>query len=413
MEIVRAALGIGCLIAAFYCREGVTPTKPDKLRAMRVNPAYLYETAKGAPPKRLAEIAAKAVVADARAAGVETLFVQAYNSQYGAFYPTTYPHTQVEGGLGKQDIFGAILKRAHQSGLQVVAWLPVNDFKKAWTDVPEWRSKRRDGGDYQPLAQVYLLSTWHDGVRDWYRGFLSDLITHYPTLDGIEGAEGKVDINWKGEADFNPAANLKFQQKFPQAHLGDATWKKFRADGLTELHRILGEVAHAHGKSAYVVQTWTPDTQGRLMTSPTLRDATGFDFDGILDLATPGRPDFLAAELIWQQWSDEFHSTTFNPGWTEGAARAFVSRVDKRATPLVHVELTRFGRTEPTLSQFGQALATGLRLSGGTTFYDYHLAKTRGAFPTIHRAYLPGSSYESTVLAHAAGQTPGESHRRS
>src|SRR4051812_42639005 len=90
-------------------------TLPQKIKGMRVNPSYLYRLVKTKNKKHLAKASAQKVVQDAKLAGVNTLFIQAYNPTFGAFYPTTYAHTEVEPGLGNQDFMGELLQTAHQN----------------------------------------------------------------------------------------------------------------------------------------------------------------------------------------------------------------------------------------------------------------------------------------------------------
>ena len=201
---------------------------------------------------------------------------------------------------------------------------------------------------------------------------MSDFLDHYPEVEGIEAVEGRIDYHWNGEADFNPESNRRFLQQYPGGKPGDAEWKLFRARGLTELHALLASVAHRRHKTSWAVQTWAVGPDGELRASETLRDASGFDFDGILDLPRPERIDTIAVELIWQEWKNTFGSALFSPDWTARAARELVKPVGRRARPVVHVELTPFGGVTPTLEEFSRALSAALSESFGASFYDYH-----------------------------------------
>lgn len=358
---------------------------PPKVRGLRVEPAYLYNTYPKVDSKR----AARDIVEDAIAMNANTLLIQAYNSTYGAFYPAELPFGEVEHGIGKKGIFSAIVEEAHRRGIATVASIPINSFRSVWQAQPNWRVIQKDGADYVPAPNVYPLCVWSEGFREWYSNFVEDLIQRHPKLDGIEIVEGRIDYKWKGTVDFNPELISKFNTAHPGALVGDAVWKKFRAEGLTSLHGKAFEIAHRHHKSALIVQTWTAQKDGTLIDPEKLRDASGFDFMGIANLPKPSRPDFFVGEFIWQQWRSERGTSVFDPNWTASAAKTFVGKIRRRTRPIVHVELTKFGEIEPTLSEFQKALSLAVELSDGATFYDYQLVKARGASEVVRRAYRP------------------------
>lgn len=358
-----------------------------KIKGLRLDPGYLYDSIFVNKGIVNAPSAARVVVADAVAMGIDTIFVSAYNPVYGAYYPTTWSKTIVEGGFGKGDLLKYLLEAATAVGIKVVAWLPVNTFKHAWTAFPDWRSKKKDGTDYKPDANVFLLSAWHDGFQAWYKGFLEDLIGRYPSLYALEAGEGMVDFFWNRAADYNPIAKKKFAVAYPNAALGDASWRKHRAEGLTKLHAILSEVAHTAGKKSMVVQTWSAknDVGGSLMTSSEIMNGCGFDFDGILNLTGTAKPDFIIGEFMWQQWRAEYNNPIFTPAWTGIAVREFVGRVKGRGEAVGHIELSPFGSVTPTTEQFVETLSHAWLATGGLDFYDYNLVFKQSAFEAIKR----------------------------
>jgi len=359
---------------------GASPNWTSAIRGMRFDPSYYY--GKGYTARTLAQYIADQAYTN----GVNTIFVMAYSPAYGAFYPTTYADTAVEGGFGQGNILGELITAAHAKKIKVVAWLPVNNFKKVWDNHPDWRSKKKDGSDYLPVANTYFLSCWHDSFQSWYRGFLEDLLARYPNLDGIEAGEGIVDWYWNYEADYNLAASQKYLQQYPGGTLGDANWKLYRAKGMTRLHEILISVAHSRGVGAYVVQTWTAKPDGHLMTSAEIADGSGFDFDGIMSLAD--KPDYLMAELMWQQWAAEYSNpTTFNPDWTATARNEFISKVNGRVKALVHVELSAFGSYAPTPIQLETSLRYAATGTAGVDFYDHYQVAGSGAMQNVKNVY--------------------------
>ncbi|MBI5148486.1 family 10 glycosylhydrolase [Candidatus Pacearchaeota archaeon] len=365
----------GCLDNA--CSQG---SSIEIIKGMRFDPSYYYNKGYSA-----ATLAAK-IASDAQTNGVNTIFMYSYNPTYGAFYKTTYQDTAVEGGFGSQDMLKELISAAHAKNIKVVAWLPVNNFKKVWDNHADWREKTKSGTDYKPATDLYLLSPLHDSFQTWYQGFLNDLLTTYPGIDGIEAAEGVIDWTWDWSVDYNPVANQKYLAAYPSGTLGDANWKIFRASGMTKLHQILIQVAHSKSKQAYVVQTWSSKSDGHLMLSSAIRDGSGFDFDGIMNLAD--KPNYIAAELIWQEQASNYNNPTiFTPDWTKQATEEFITNVNKRTNAIVHVELSTFGAYTPTNAQFQTSLQHALTGTQGADFYDHNLVETKAAWPNVKAVY--------------------------
>ncbi len=355
-------------------------TQTLEIKGMRFGASYYYN--QGYTAKTLAS----KIVTDAKNNNITTIFFHTYNSVYGAFYLTSYSYTIVEGGFGKQNMLRELINAAHANGIKVIASIPVNDFKQAWVAQPNWRSKLRNGSDYVPKTDHYFLSTWHDSYINWYDGFVKNLINNYPDLDGVEALEGIVDWNWNLDADYNSQHNQKYYARYPSGVLGDANWKLFRAEGLTNLHKILINNTHTKGIKAYVVQTWAPKDNGSLMTSEEIRDGSGFDFNGIMDLAN--KPDYLQAELIWQQWAYRKNDkATFNPDWTAKARDQFLIKVGGRTKVIVHVEITPFGSYAPTNSEFETSLRHARTGTSGADFYNHKQAQDKNAWSNVKAAY--------------------------
>lgn len=255
-----------------------------------------------------------------------------------------------------------------------------------WDTNPSWRAKKKDGTDYIPASYTFLLSTWHDSYISWYDGFVKDLLNNYPDLDGIEAIEPFIDWNWDWTTDYNSIHNQKYFAKYPSGTLGDANWKIFRAEGLTNLIKIMIADAHAKGTKTYVVQTWTAKSDGNLMRSEDIRDGAGFDFNGIMNLLV--KPDFVQAELIWQQWAAEYGSKTiFNADWTTKARDQFVTNVAGRTAAIVHVEISPFGTYTPTNTEFETSLKHARTNTQGADFYDHKQVQDKNAWVNVKNAY--------------------------
>lgn len=346
--------------------------KDEAISGLRVDPAYFYEN----PEPRDFKKISRSVIEFAKREHFNTLYVYAYNSQYGAFYPTAYKDTHVEPTAGKANVFGMIADAAHREKIKVVAVIPVNQFQSIWKAHPDWRAKRKDGADYQPNASSFFISAWNDDYREWFKGFVADLIKKNPKIDGVEAVEPAVDLEWQHQTDYNPIAMKTFKEKHPNAEPGDEHWKKHRASGLTSLIATMNQVAHSFHKKAYVVQTIPAKADGELFSFSDLSEGTGFDLDAILKLPKNERPDYVMGEFIWQQWREQFSDTSFDPKWTSKAAKQFVELVKPYAEPIIHVEASTFGSTRPGPDEIRQALKSAEEAGAGIDLYSYHLVNT-------------------------------------
>lgn len=371
---------VTCALCLLNCE---TRAQSSPLRGLRVDTAYLYALYPGLTAAQVS----KQVVTQSKASGVNTLFVYAYNSVYGALYPTTYPLTTVEGGYGKLNILKELTATARLNGMKVVAVVPVNNFKTVWESQPGWRAKNKSGADYVPLANTHLLSAWHPDFRIWLEGFYQDLLNRNPDIDGIEAVEPTVDYYWAKESDYNSVATEKFLVKFPGAQLGDQNWLNFRAQGMTDLIRILVSAAGAAKKNSYLVQTWPAKPDGSLFSSQVIKDNIGLDLDGILNLTGKYKLTYLMAELMWQQWAAEHGPTNFPVSWTTQAAQTFIQYVGTKSIPLLHVEMSLFGglssNVTPTLAEFRDTLLAIKNLDAGIDVYDYNQVVTKKAWAEL------------------------------
>ncbi|MBO9665957.1 MAG: hypothetical protein J7501_04025 [Bdellovibrio sp.] len=353
------------------------------LRGLRVDPSYFYALY---PTMNAKEVAQK-VIERAQFSQVNTLFLYAYNPSNGAFYSTDYSLTDIEPHWGKQNIFGEIYNLALKNNIKVIAVIAITDFKDAWEANPDWRAKLITGGDYQPMPHVFLLSAWHPEFREWFRGFVKDLVTRFPNLYAVESVEPTIDCYWKMESDYNPEANKAFFERYPHGKLGDKSWRKVRAQGVTELLGIMAETSHAVNIKAGVVQTWPATANGNLFTSERMRDEVGYDLDGILSLKKKQKMDFIVGELLWQQWLGEYGTSVFTPKWTLKAAKKFIALVADRAAAIIHVEISTWhgqhSSVTPNLEEFQQSLAVISKVIPHIDVYDYSQIENRQAWEEL------------------------------
>src|SRR5438132_5385798 len=197
------------------------------IRAASVDPAaYL-------PRFPNAAVLARVLAARLAQAGVNTMYVNAYNVKYGAYYVTSYRYNG-ESEYGQQDLLGKLIEEAHARGIRVIAALYDHQHRGAWEAQPSWREQTLGGGDYNPpgVDVQYFLSIGDPAVVSWWKGYLRDLLAHYPGLDGIELREPIV--NWWGTtADYNPSVTQAFLAANPNGQLGSPDWVQFRERMLT------------------------------------------------------------------------------------------------------------------------------------------------------------------------------------
>lgn len=379
---MRKVLALVLLFLAFIA-DSSAATK--YVRGIRLDPSYLYYIY-GYDLVPVPELAER-VVAEIAGGGFDTLFLYAYNSYHGGFYPTDYPLTAVEDDLGKSNIFGWLTKAAQAKGMQVIAVMPVNDFRHAWEKQDGWRVKERTGVDYVPREELRYLSPAHPEFRAWYEGFLRDFLQRFPSVDGIEAVEPGFDINWDGKPDFNPEALKAFQAANPGKPTTGTVWNRFRSSLLTRHLALFSRIAHEAGKRSLIVQTFTANPDGGLMRPEELRRGLGFDWNEVMNLPAPERPDAMMAELMFQEGKANHGTAVFTPAWTKKAAQAFVAFVNGRSDALIHVEYSPFtgphGTHAATTRELEAALKGISSFAQGEDIYAYHLWREAEGFGRI------------------------------
>lgn len=355
-----------------------------QVKALRVDPSFFYNLY----PRAAVLTIVTDVIQQAKAANVDTLFLYAYNAQHGAFYKTQYPLTEIEFGMGTQNIFDLLYNEARRVGMKVVAVIPANDFKKAWNERPEWRAQHRDGGDYRPNDFSYFISAWQPEFREWYRGFVQDLVFKYPNLYAVEAVEPTVDSYWMDESDYHPLAMQEFTRQFPNGKAGDKDWKKVRAQGLTELLAIMSETAHSNGIQSALVHIWPAQRDGHLYSAQDVSDFIGFNFNEVLNLKGPQKIDLITGEFLWQQWAAEYGESHFTPDWTLQAAKEFMTFVGSRSFPIIHVEISTWnshhgGSRTPTVAEFKRSIEVLRDIAPGIDVYDHSQISHRNAWSAL------------------------------
>ncbi len=356
-------------------------------RGIRVDPGYLYS----AYPNQSVSNIATNLVTTAKSAGANQLYVYAYSATYGAYYPTQYSLTAVENGYGQLNIFAAITNEAKAQGIKVIAVVPLNNFKLAWDTNPNWRVKKAGNVDYIPYSGLYLLSASSVEYQNWYKGFIDDLVTRNPNIDGVEAVEPTLDYFWDGVPDQNQSALAAFAAQYPGSAVGSSNWLNFRAKEFLNLIALFNQSVHKNLKSSYVVQTWTIKSDGTLMSNTTIKNSSGFDFIGVATLQNESKTDNLVTEFLWQQWHSQYGgSTIFNPAWISTVGLSYINTLKNAAansTLHAHFEISAFtgayNTTTPTNAEFASNAGYAKSLGIGLSVYDFFQIKSKNAFADL------------------------------
>jgi hypothetical protein len=318
--------------------------------------------------------------------GVNTVFFYAYNVDEGAAYRSRYSGASVSD-WGREDLLAHVLEACHQRGIRVVAWLYSGRDKGIWKKHPEWRERTKDGKAHNPLRlhAAYFLCPRNTEVRDWYAGLLRDLARRYPTLDGVELCEPVV--NWFGDqACYCQVCRDEFAGKHPGEPLGEATWREFRAEGLTEFLSQCMKAVSAEGIDTYIMTISDAWSNGAILSPRRQAEESGFDLDAILDGPYP--PDWVNFEIIWQQWAALYGTEVFNYDWAEETARRLVRRTDGRSRVVLHVELTDFGSQRMTPAKIAETIdRVELADPYGVECYHSGAIDSKAAWPVLKQAY--------------------------
>ncbi|MEQ1723227.1 MAG: hypothetical protein ABL930_08615 [Pseudobdellovibrio sp.] len=354
-----------------------------KIYGVRIDPSYLTLT----HTNNTCDSTAEDIVTNLKKIGVNTIFLYAYSPVYGAYYPTNYNYTKVEPTFGYANIFRNIAFEAKKNGMTVVASIPLNNFKSVWMKMPEWRVKLQDQNDYTPQSEIRLLSASSSAFQEWLKGFIDDLVEQNPEIDIVEAVEPTLDYEWEQKSDFNPAAQERFTNLYPNSPFDKTAWAQFRSDEFTNLIKIFNKQVHKNNRKSGLVHTWPAKNNGNLYSALEVSQNTAFNFKAIALLTEDYKTDHLAVELSWQQWHSQFGNNIFNPNWIELAKNDIQQQLlsePMQSNLILHFELSRFsgdfGSTEPTVLQFNETLELVKKMKYGISIYDYNQMFNRNYF---------------------------------
>lgn len=342
------------------------------IQGVRFDPSYYYNLKK--PIKHFAD----SITTFWYNHGINTVFFKAYDPIYGAVYKTNYRFNK-STDYSKRDLLKIIIENCHRKNIQIIIWLPLLEHKGAWDANADWRIKQADGSDLIPEPGKVILCYNHPEVRKWCNGFLQDIISRYPQIDGIDIAE-PASI-WKG----NSVCQCN-NCKSTDDHLSSEFIDKRASDFTSFLEESFKIVKEAKLKSCLTL-TITADRKNSLYPFNQQKRFSGIDLDHLL--SSDYKPDWFSCEVLWQQWADLYDDPlNFSPEWTKKAIEQCLQMIGGRTHCISHVELTSLGPVEVT----PQELASSIKASrsGGlesVEFYDTHLADSLNAWNEIADAF--------------------------
>lgn len=374
------------LLSFLKCSQQIPPDSsrieivPDRFHAVRFDPSYYYDTEFSV--KELSRMLARRW----RESGMNTVYLKVYDPIHGAVYRTEYS-MNVQTDYGLKDLLKDMLKACHAEGIRVFGWIPAFEHKQVWDSHPEWRVKRQDDADYKPTEDSHFLCVRQSGFREWWLGFVGELLEHYKDLDGIDVGEPIIAWN-QSDGCFCDECRSAFERSNTQRSSDPDAFNFVRSEPLTSLLEETCRLIHSHGKSSSITTVLTPYGNGRLFSPVEQRALTGFDLDAVLD--SPDRPHILNGELIWQQWASLYGDTVvFAPEWTERATTQLTEQVRHLSHLVVHIELTPLGNVQVSESQFLRSLTSAFDGGAmGIDFYDAFQADNRALWPKIAETML-------------------------
>ncbi len=203
------------------------------------------------PPLLASREAIEEVVHFAKQAGVQTLFVQIYRSNK-AWFPSqvgdSEPYQTSLKNVG-EDPFQLLLKKSHESGIKVHAWLNLLSLgnnegapllKKYGTEILTKNLKEKKNFQDYKIDNQYFLEPGDLRVREELANMVGEILDHYPELDGIQfdyirypdrnPQYGYTPMNMDR---FKKATGLKTIQEESEM------WKNWKRDQVTELLKFL------------------------------------------------------------------------------------------------------------------------------------------------------------------------------
>ena len=368
----------------------ISPLVPkiERVWSVRFDPSYYYR-------QQRPTVLARELAETWQKAGINLVFYRALDSEHGTFYKTHYASLAM-GEFGRYDLLKYVLKECHSRNIKVFVWYPVLNAGEAWKKNPDWRAKNTRGKDHQETGLQFPLCARNPQVRQWWQGVLTDLLDHYPAIDGID--LGEPIVSWRtGEACHCSLCKAATQSAAPQ----DAV--TIRAAALTDLLHSSIETIHGYNKQACVTAVQSAHPDGTNWSFAEMKQVTGFDWPAIATASGKQSPDLICPEFIWQEWRSRPTSPqpyAFTPEWTGQAVREFQRNLNQPVQMIAHVELTDFPRVTVGQTQLRESIRAALRGGAdGIDVYSSNELDKKSAWPAM-RALRDVTQRKNCLVIH-------------
>lgn len=361
------------------------------MRCMRVDLGLFSPAYDNASANAILQLAGL-IVTNAKNWGIDTIYAKAFHENLGSYWNSSSisdPPYINNASMGNQDLLKVLVQAAHGRGVKVIAWCQhVNEIRAAWDAEPLWREKTFGGSDYVVNPGTdgarYPLTVFNPAVTNWIGKVVREILG--TGVDGVDIAECDFASDSGYDVTFDAFAVAAYGSVTP----GSPAWHAVRIGVLTtNLYQMVGGICFTSNREYHVTYTWSAEQDGSLKAAENVAINTGFSFDQVLDLPLARRPDFIVAELPWQQWRDYYSGSgsVFSPAWTATAAADFLGRVAGRSKAVVHVEAGGMPLTTPTRIDFAKSLEKAVVTARRADFYDYSKVSASNWAASVAMAY--------------------------
>lgn len=353
----------------------------ERIVGVRFDPSFHYNTNK--MPSELAKELAETLKKN----NVNHIFYRVYDPEYGAFYRTKYKYN-IEGEFGKYNLLKYVIRECHKNGIKVFAWLPMLNHGGAWKENPAWREKMKNGADYIAVGFRYPLCPRVAAVREWWFGFIDDILKNYPGLDGVDFVEPI--ISWK-DSDACFCAECEKARKTELKDFGSTV--TLRSYPMTTLLSEGIKLARKAGKQACITTIVPSHKDGNIYTFAEIENAVGLNLPAVIRASKDAAPDFICPEFLWQEWRYNYKKNlgaggqksrreiavekteideTFSPEWTMNSIREFKSRLEDYVPVIAHLEITDFTGVNVSEADLRKSIVSAI--DGGANGIDVYSA---------------------------------------
>lgn len=314
--------------------------------------------------------------------GINTVYFKAYDPQFGAVYKTSYIYNH-KTDYSNKDLLGIFSKACSENDMRLILWLPMLEHRGAWLAKPEWRYIPSQIKHQKKIETQGLLCFSNVEVQKWWFGFVEDILKKYPLVNGIDFAEPGIVLP---------------NNTFCQCDICKSKIGTHNSTALPkEIERISAEFTNFISKSNQLVKKYnktttltfiaTVNNTGKLESLQKQKYLSGIDLPMLLN--DEYCPDFICAEVLWQQWADHFDDPVrFTPDWTKEIFKELLLEIGHRSSLIAHVELTSLGGVNVTPQDLNLSVKAAKKAGiQSVEFYDTHIADSLQAWNEISKTW--------------------------